>query len=287
MRPLPTRAGNLDFSQGPLLMGILNVTPDSFSDGGKFLSPEMAIAQAETMVEEGASLLDIGGESTRPGATPVSVEEEIARVIPLVELLAQRLPRIPLSIDTTKAEVARQALEEGASLINDISALRDDSEMVKVLKEHQVSVILMHRQGTPQTMQANPNYRDVTQEVFTFLQERLEWALGQGLVLPNILLDPGIGFGKTTEHNIDLLKNLKVFHALNCPLVLGTSRKSFLGKLLSSETDPVPVSERNEASLATHLWAADQGVQILRVHDVGHTARGLKIWRKLKESDVT
>lgn len=279
---LKTRAKTLDFSGGPRLMGILNATPDSFSDGGQYLTPEAAIARAETMAEEGADLIDVGGESTRPGAPPVPLEEELRRVLPIVDILAQRLPQTPLSVDTTKAEVARQCLDAGASLINDVSALQFDTKMAGVVRERQIPVILMHMQGDPRTMQKNPVYKDVIRDIQAFFKERVAWAVKNGLKPEQILLDPGIGFGKTVEHNLEILRNLKSFQDLGHPLVLGTSRKSFIGKLLGSKDKPLPPEDRLEGTLATHLWAAIQGVHVLRVHDVKETRRAIEIWRAME-----
>ncbi len=279
---LKTRAKTLDFSGGPRLMGILNATPDSFSDGGQYLTPEAAIARAETMAEEGADLIDVGGESTRPGARPVPLEEELRRVLPIVDILAQRLPQTPLSVDTTKAEVARQCLDAGASLINDVSALQFDTKMAGVVRERQIPVILMHMQGDPRTMQKHPVYKDVIQDIQAFFKERVAWAVKNGLKPEQILLDPGIGFGKTVEHNLEILRNLKSFQDLGHPLVLGTSRKSFIGKLLGSKDKPLPPEDRLEGTLATHLWAAIQGVHVLRVHDVKQTRRAIEIWRAME-----
>jgi dihydropteroate synthase len=287
---LKTRAKDLNLSR-PCLMGVLNVTPDSFSDGGRYMSPEAAIARAEELVEEGADMLDIGGESTRPGASPIPLEEEIQRVVPLVEILAQRLPHIPISIDTTKAEVARLALEEGASLVNDVSALQLDSKMAAVVREHQIPVILMHRQGDPRTMQKNPHYTDVVKDIKRFFQERSAFATAQGLKTHQILLDPGIGFGKTVEHNLQILRGIKSFLELDRPLVIGTSRKTFIGKILAADLTsalsrdtvaPLSPEERLEGTLATHLWAAHQGAHILRVHDVKATRRALTLWETLQ-----
>jgi dihydropteroate synthase len=261
-------------------MGILNVTPDSFSDGGRDGSVEESVARAERLTEEGATIIDVGGESTRPGATPVSLDVELKRVIPVVQFLVSRHPRLPLSVDTTKAEVARVALEEGAALINDVSAL-SDPWMAPVLRDHDAPVVVMHRQGDPRIMQVNPAYQDVIREIKLFFEERLAFAATQGLQADRILLDPGIGFGKTTDHNLEILRRLPDFASLGRPLVLGLSRKSFLGRLLGGESTPLSPSERLEASLAAALWAAAQGTQILRVHDVRATARALTVWRNL------
>jgi dihydropteroate synthase len=278
---LKTRAASLDMSRGPLLMGILNVTPDSFSDGGRHASVQEAIARAETMIEEGAAVIDVGGESTRPGAESVPLEEEVRRVVPVVEVLCERLPAVPISVDTMKAEVARRCLDAGASLVNDVSALRHDPGMTKALVEHGVPVVLMHMQGDPRTMQKNPSYGDVVRDIQRFFTERMDWAVRQGLRPHQFVLDPGLGFGKTTEHNLDILRRLRSFRELEQPVLVGLSRKSFLGRALGGESSPLPVGEREEASLAAHLWAAAQGAHMLRVHDVKGTRRALEMWRVL------
>lgn len=261
------------------IMGVLNVTPDSFFDGGRYLALEAAVAQATSMVEEGAHLVDIGGESSRPGAAPISEEEEVCRVIPVVEALAQRFPAVPLSVDTTKAEVARQAIQAGARIVNDISALRGDPGMAPLLARTQVTVVLTHMQGTPATMQADPQYGDVVTEVQAFFEERIAWAERRGIARDLLWLDPGIGFGKLVSHNLTLLRELHVFSRFGCPVVVGTSRKSFLGRILNPagwEAPPLPAGDRLEASLVTALWAALQGVRVLRVHDVQATVRALR-----------
>lgn len=280
MNSLVTRAATLDFSQGPLLMGIINVTPDSFSDGGECLRSEDAIARAETLVEEGAALLDVGGESTRPGAAPVSAEEELSRVRPVVALLAQRLPRVPISVDTSKAAVARECLEAGASMINDVTALGDPA-MPPVLREHGVPAILMHMRGDPRTMQTNPVYTEVVQDLLTFFRERIAYAEKSGLARENLLIDPGFGFGKTTAHNLQLLGKLSLFRDLGLPVVAGLSRKSFIGRVLGGEKTPLPSEDREAGSLAANLRAAQEGAAILRVHNVKDTARALQLFKAL------
>lgn len=274
---LHTRAGDLNLTGRAHVMGVLNVTPDSFSDGGRFLSPEAAIARAETMVEEGAEIIDVGGESSRPGAAPVPLDEELRRVAPIVEILAQRLPRIPISVDTYKAQVARRALEAGASIINDISALRTDPEMVSVLKEHGVPVILMHMQGSPENMQIQPRYTDVVAEINDFFEERLAFCARHGLN-NQIVLDPGIGFGKTLEHNLEILRRLAELGKWSHPILIGTSRKSFLARILEARggnaSEP---QDRLEGSVASAVWAASQGARILRAHDVKATRRALDV----------
>ncbi len=277
---LKTNSGPLNFTDGPLLMGILNVTPDSFSDGGRYDALDAAVARAEEMATEGAAVIDVGGESTRPGADPVPLDVELKRVIPVIQTLASRLPSLPISVDTTKAEVARLSLEEGASLVNDVSAL-GDPWMPAILRDHDVPVVLMHRRGDSRTMQICPTYKDVVAEILAFFEERLAFAAAQGLRRERFLLDPGIGFGKTTDHNLEILRRLPEFRRLGLPVVVGVSRKSFLGRILGGEETPAPLSERAEGSLAAHLWAADRGADILRVHDVGPTAKALRVWRAL------
>lgn len=279
---LRTRSAALDLSARTHVMGVLNVTPDSFSDGGKYLSPEAAIARAEELAEEGADIIDVGGESTRPGAAPVPLEGELRRVVPVVEALAQRLPRIPISVDTSKAEVARQCLEEGASLINDVSALRYDPKMVDVLRANDVPVILMHMRGDPRAMQQNPAYGDVVSDIKAFFRERLEFAGRSGMKKERILLDPGIGFGKTLEHNLEILRKLRDFLDLGCPLVVGTSRKSFIGRLLAEGERVLGPDQREEGTIASCLWAASGGARILRVHAVKGVRRALKIWEAIE-----
>lgn len=266
-------------------MGILNVTPDSFTDGGRFATVESALSRAEEMAKEGAAIIDVGGESTRPGSEPVPLDVELKRVIPVIQTLASRLPSIPLSVDTTKAEVARQALEEGASMVNDVSALQDPW-MPIVIRDHEAPVVLMHRQGDSRTMQNNPAYGDVVQDILDFFRDRMVFAQSKGILLNRILLDPGIGFGKTTAHNLEILRRLPEFAALGRPLVIGLSRKVFIGRILGTEDSPLPPSERAEGTLAAHLWAAAHGAHILRVHDVRATAEALCLWRKIGGAEL-
>ena len=253
------------------VMGILNVTPDSFSDGGCYFDAEQAVVHAELMAEEGATLIDIGGESSRPGASPVSVNEELARILPVIRAIADTVD-VLLSIDTYKAEVARRALEAGAHLINDITALRGDVAMAAVVAEMGAGLILMHMKGTPGTMQQAPQYDDVVREVCTSLQESVQIAETQGIAADRIIIDPGIGFGKTTEHNLELLKRLEEFRRLNKPLLIGTSRKSFIGNILG-----LPVTERVEGTAATVCWAIMHGADIVRVHDVKANVRAAQM----------
>lgn len=250
-----------------LIMGILNVTPDSFSDGGRFLSPDAAVERALVMEGEGADIIDIGGESSRPGAEPVSVEEELGRVLPVLERLRGRL-RIPISIDTTKAEVAEAALRAGARIVNDISALRFDPAMAPLVAESGAGLVLMHMLGTPKTMQQSPHYDDVVREVRGFLAERAQYAQSQGIPREAIAVDPGIGFGKTVEHNLELLRRLPELVELGFPVLVGPSRKSFIGAVLG-----LPVGERLEGTLAACAVAVVRGADILRVHDVRQVRR--------------
>ena len=251
----------------PSVMGVLNVTPDSFSDGGVHLDPDVAAAAARRMVGDGAAIVDIGGESTRPGSGGVSIEEELARVIPVLERLAGE---VSLSIDTTKAEVARAALERGAILVNDVTALRGDPELAGVVADAGAYLCLMHMQGEPRTMQAEPRYADVASEVAAFLEERLEFAVAAGITEERICLDPGIGFGKTVEHNLELVRRLDVLTALGRPVLIGFSRKSSLKKLTGSD-------DLLGASVAAAVAAFDRGASILRVHDVKPTVDALTV----------
>ena len=250
-----------------LIMGILNVTPDSFSDGGRFLSPDAAVKRALIMEKEGADIIDVGGESSRPGAEPVPVEEELRRVLPVLERLRGKL-RIPISIDTTKAEVAEAALRAGASIVNDISALRFDPAMAPLVAKFGAGLVLMHMLGTPKTMQQAPHYEDVVTEVRDFLAERAQYAQSQGIPREAIAVDPGIGFGKTVEHNLELLRRLPELVELGFPVLVGPSRKSFIGAILG-----LGVEERLEGTLAACAVAVVRGADILRVHDVKEVRR--------------
>ena len=245
----------------PSVMGVVNVTPDSFSDGGVNLDPGDAVATARRMVEEGAAIVDVGGESTRPGAGGVSADEELRRVEPVLE----RLERLPLSIDTSKSEVARRALDLGVELVNDVTALRGDPRMADVVAESGAYLCLMHMQGEPRTMQANPRYDDVVDDVKAFLADRLAAAVAAGILEERICLDPGIGFGKTVDHNFELVRRLSELTALGRPVVVGFSRKSSLGKLLG---DPQATTGSVAASVGAAVAAYERGATILRVHDV-------------------
>jgi dihydropteroate synthase len=258
---------SLDFSVKTGIMGILNVTPDSFYDGGRYLAPQAAVDRAHQMVAEGADIIDIGGQSSRPGSTPVSEAEEEERVLTVVEAVAKSVSAI-ISVDTYRAGIARAALDAGAHLINDISALRFDPALLAVVAERRVPVILMHMQGMPRNMQVNPSYEALIDEVFAFLHERLGAAQAGGIPAEHLLIDPGIGFGKGARHNLELLRKLHHFHALGRPIVIGTSRKSFIGLILGTE-----VHERLQGTAATVAAAIAQGVDIIRVHDVQAMAR--------------
>jgi dihydropteroate synthase len=246
----------------PSVMGVVNVTPDSFSDGGVNFDPEDAVAAARRMVAEGAAIVDVGGESTRPGAEGVSAEEELRRVVPVLEALEDE---VPVSIDTSKAEVARHALELGAELVNDVTALRGDPELAGVVADSGAYLCLMHMQGEPRTMQLDPRYGDVVSEVAAFLEERLGVAVAAGIAEERVCLDPGIGFGKTVEHNFELIRRLGELTALGRPVVIGISRKSSLGKLLG---DPDATTGSVAASVGAAVAAYERGATILRVHDV-------------------
>ena len=255
-----------------LVMGILNVTPDSFSDGNHYSDPHAAVDRALEMVEQGVDLIDVGGESTRPGATPITAKEEIQRVVPVISALRSQL-NIPISIDTMKAQTALQAVEAGAEIINDISALEADQKMVEVVKETGAGLVLMHMKGLPKTMQNEPTYTHVVREVGLYLKERIAFAEQQGVSREQIIVDPGIGFGKTAEHNLILLQKLSELAECGRPLLIGASRKSFIGKVLNRK-DP---RERLAGSLGVAAWAAIQGAHILRVHDVIETCDVCKL----------
>ena len=261
----------LDLST-PVVMGILNLTPDSFSDGGRFPDCDSAISHAQAMVSEGAAIIDIGGESTRPGAAPVSVQQELDRVMPVIESLVAELP-VPLSVDTSKPEVMQAAISAGAGMINDVMALRQEGAIEAVRDACHVLLCLMHMQGEPRSMQQNPRYDDVVGEVRHFLLERAALCEKAGIAQSRIILDPGFGFGKTLEHNTALLKNIDLLAGDGYPLLVGISRKSMIGQLLGD----VPVDQRLQGSVAAAVIAAMKGANILRVHDVRETVEALKI----------
>ena len=262
----------LDLSGGTVIMGVLNTTPDSFSDGGCFLDPDRATDHARHMVETGAAIIDIGGESTRPGARAVSASEEMRRILPVVERLREQTDAL-LSIDTSRAATARAALEAGAHLVNDVTALQGDPGLGKVVAEAGAGLVLMHMLGTPRTMQIHPTYDDVVAEVLNALRQALARAEACGVNLDRTLVDPGIGFGKTLAHNLALIRNLPVLRSLGRPRVLGVSRKSFLGQL-TGETDPL---RRSPGSIAMAALAAAQGVEVIRVHDVAETVQAVRV----------
>ena len=273
-------SGRLDFSAGCLVMGILNITPDSFSDGGQYLDVEKAVARGVEMVQQGAALLDIGPESTRPGAAPVSAEEQINRAVPVIERLRKQVS-VPISIDTRDASVAQAALDAGASMINDISALRDQA-MIELLVLRQIPVVLMHMQGTPATMQQTPHYDDVVGEVLEFLMERAKHAEAMGIARELIILDPGIGFGKTTEHNLCLLKRLDVFTGLGHRLLVGPSRKRFIGQLTGKEYP----ADRVIGTAAAVALAAIKGASIVRVHDVAQMVEVVRVITAVQNAET-
>ncbi len=254
------------------IMGILNVTPDSFSDGGSFTDERTVREQAAGMLSQGVDIIDVGGESTRPFAEPVSELEELKRIIPAIQAVRSLSSSVPISIDTTKAIVAQAALEHGATIVNDISALHHDSTMIEVVKSYDGPVIIMHMQGTPGDMQIAPEYEDVVGEICTFFRERVAWMQAQGIERNRIILDPGIGFGKTLEHNLMILGNISRFKELGFPILIGHSRKSLFDKLLG-----IPMKERDCPTAVVSALCAGQGADILRVHDVGKTVVAVKL----------
>jgi dihydropteroate synthase len=272
-----TRSGTLPL-RDPLVMGILNVTPDSFSDGGRYREPERALRRAEEMVAQGAAVLDVGGESTRPGAEPVAPEEELARVLPVIRRLRSRLD-VPLSIDTRRAAVARAALAEGADIVNDVSAL-GDPEMAAVVADAGAGLVLMHMRGTPRTMQAGPAYADVAEEVRAELEQALRRARAAGIAEERIVVDPGIGFGKTGRHNLELIARLDVLARLGRPILLGVSRKAFLGDLLGG----APPEARVMGTAAACVAGLLRGARIFRVHDVGPVAEALRVAAAVRQA---
>ena len=260
----------LDFSRRAYIMGVLNLTPDSFFDGRMFPEPEAAVQHAFQMEAEGADIIDLGGESTRPGAQAVPLKEEFRRVLPVLKRLSGRL-KVPISIDTYKSEVAERCIQCGAEMVNDISGLYFDPRMKEVVARHQVPVIVMHMKGTPRDMQKDPQYRDLIGEILSYFRESISRADAAGVPADKIIIDPGIGFGKSFTHNLDILKGLESFKVLGKPIMVGVSRKSFLGKILD-----LPVDERLEGSIAAALYAVLRGANIVRVHDVAATVRALR-----------
>ena len=254
-----------------LIMGILNITPDSFSDGGLYLEHERAIAHGLELIESGADIIDIGGESTRPGADPVPLEEELHRVIPVIEGIRKESD-VMISVDTYKAQVAEAALAAGAGMINDISALRFDEEMIDVLLKHDVPIVLMHMQGTPRTMQEDPQYNNVVSDIIEFLRERIAAATAAGIPRERLIVDPGIGFGKLLQHNLEILRRLDELRALGRPILIGPSRKSFIGQLTGA-----PVEERLPGTIASLVLGIMKGADIIRVHDVREARQAVQV----------
>jgi dihydropteroate synthase len=273
----------------PAVIGIVNVTPDSFSDGGRFLEPDAAVAHGIELVAQAADALDVGGESTRPGAAPVPADEELARVVPVVERLATAT-NVPVSIDTTKSAVARAALEAGATAVNDVSAGRHDPEILNVTAEAGAGYVVMHMQGEPRTMQTDPRYDDVVAEVGDFLVERIDAARAAGIAPDAIAADPGVGFGKTVEHNLRLLAGLPALaERVQVPVMVGTSRKTFIGRLLARATgasEDLPVDQREEGTLATVVWAVERGASIVRVHDVLPAVRAVRLLDAMRSAEA-
>ena len=266
----------LTLTRRPALMAIVNVTPDSFSDGGKFLSTDRAVEHALQLVSDGADILDIGGESTRPYSDPVSATEEADRVLPVIEALV-RETGIPVSIDTSKASVARAAVLAGAEIINDVTGLEGDPEMLTVAVKTGAGICAMHMQGTPQTMQDDPSYDDVVADILRYLRQRKEALLAAGIDTKKICLDPGIGFGKTHQHNIELLNRAETFLALESPILIGHSRKGFIGKLIDNKE-----SERDSGTLAITILMGTKGLHIVRIHEVAATRRALDVWQRIQ-----
>jgi len=262
-----------------LIMGILNVTPDSFSDGGQFLNKNSAIGHALKMIEEGADIIDIGGESTKPFSSPVSLDEELSRVLPVIEDLRKETD-VCISIDTTKSEVANQALKMGASIINDVSAMEFDEKMIGIALKFDCPIVLMHMKGIPKNMQENPHYSSLISEIITYLNARIDFVLSKGIDRKKIIIDPGIGFGKSVENNFEIINNLNQFADLGYPVMLGASRKSFIGVTLD-----VPEHKRVEGSLAANIIGFQKGVSVFRVHDVDQTRKALTITKKIFNSD--
>jgi dihydropteroate synthase len=273
---------SLDLSRSGLIMGILNVTPDSFSDGNLYLDPEMAMKHARQMIADGADILDVGGESSRPGSDPVSLEEEIRRVIPIVQRIRHEYPDLLISIDTYKAETARRAIREGANILNDITALRADPKMMEVLKESDAGVVLMHMLGRPKTMQLNPVYKDTVAEVYEFLRERRDNLIRKGIDPSRIAVDPGFGFGKRFEDNLALLRKLDQFLDLGHPLLVGISRKSMIATLLGNRS--LPEQNRDWATVGLTSLARERGAHVFRVHDVKANRESLRMTEAILNS---
>jgi dihydropteroate synthase len=277
------RKRSIALNRSGVIMGVLNVTPDSFSDGGRFMDEELALRHAERMAAEGAAILDVGGESSRPGSEPVPLAEELRRVIPIIRRIRSRFSDLLLSIDTYKAETARQALAAGADIVNDISALRADPAMIEVLQRSGAGVILMHMQGTPKLMQLNPNYKDVVAEVFAFLQERRDELVGRGIDRRRIAIDPGYGFGKRLQDNVQLICQLNRFAELGQPVVVGVSRKSTIAQLLGNPK--LPPRERLWPTVALTSLLREKGAHVFRVHDVRPNLEALRMTEAIVSDD--
>ncbi len=270
------RDGEIDLFQRTHIMGILNITPDSFSDAGLFYDPELAVEQALTMEQDGADIIDIGGESTRPGSVPVTENEEIDRIIPVIEKLVSLL-KIPVSVDTYKSGVARKALQAGAKIVNDISGLQFDPQMANVVAEYNAGIVIMHIKGSPRDMQKNPQYTDLIEEIIDYLNKGITIAHQAGIRDQQIVIDPGIGFGKKLQDNLTIIRELRQFQPLNCPILVGPSRKSFIGDILG-----LPVDQRLEGTIAASAACILNGANILRVHDVKQIKRAAVITDKIK-----
>ena len=277
-----TKQRAINFKKAPILMGVVNVTPDSFSDGGDFLNVDKAVVHAQKLEQEGAHILDIGGESTRPGAAPVTLEEEQARILPVIDGLKKSGTKALISVDTRHAETMQKSIDYGADIINDVSALTHDFKSLDIVSQAQVPVILMHMKGSPETMQDRPDYDDVVQEIFDYLKARIEVCVSAGIDPNKIICDPGIGFGKTLENNLNILKNLNKFQELGCPILLGASRKSFIEKASSG----APADGRLAGSIAAALQGLEQGVQLFRVHDVAETKQAFDVWRGIHSTHL-
>lgn len=271
LKPVSNSEYEFNFADRTYIMGILNVTPDSFSDGGEFNRLDIAVKRAKEMVDKGADIIDIGGESTRPGSDPLPLEEELERVLPVIERLSSEID-VPISIDTYKSKVGEAALEAGADIINDITGFKEEPELAKVAAEYGAPVVLMHIQGKPKNMQQNPSYEDLISEILDYLRKSIDIALEAGIAREKIIIDPGIGFGKTTEHNLEIMRRLGEFKSLGQPILLGTSRKSMIGNTLD-----LPVDERVEGTAATVALGIANGANIVRVHDVKEMARVAKM----------
>ena len=272
---------SLDFSKKTYIMGILNVTPDSFADGGLYFDKSSAIERAYQIVEEGADIIDIGGESTRPGSEPISIKEELIRTIPLIEAISKKI-KVPISIDTYKSEVAKVALDAGASMVNDISGLRFDPRMPDVVSEYKVPVVIMHIKGKPQDMQQNPVYDALIPEIIDYFRMGIKIATGAGISEDKIIIDPGIGFGKTFAHNLEIINNLYEFTLLEKPILIGPSRKAFIGKILGD----VPATERLEGTAAAVSISIINGANVVRVHDVKETVKVAKVADAVKREKI-